>query len=147
MAHWRSFTDRETLGSWDLVDKAGKPKEFTLEIERVVAGVVKSREKPKGERRPFIYFRGATKPLVCNATNAETISSIAGSEDVERWVGLRVALYQTKVRAKAGGQVMGIRVRPMAAKGPAEELGAGQPVDEEMRAEQAAGMREPGQEG
>lgn len=142
--HWRAMTDRETLGAWDLVGKDGKPKDFTLEIERVQAGVVKSRERPKGERRPFVYFRGAKKPLVCNATNAETISSMAGSEDTDRWIGLRITLYQTKVRAKAGGQVVGIRVRPMRAQGPAEEMGEGQPVDEAMRAEQEAAMREPG---
>lgn len=147
MAHWRSMTDRETMGAWDLVDKAGKPKDWTLEIEGVKAQLVKSREKPKGERRPFIYFRGARKPLCCNATNAETISSIAGSEDTDRWVGLRVTLYQTKVRAKAGGQVMGIRIRPMKATAAPEEMGEGQPVDEQMREEQTAAMREPGEDG
>ena len=146
--HWRAMTDREMLGAWDLVDKAGKPKDFTVEIERVAASVVKSREKPKGERRPFIWFKGAKKPLVCNATNAETISAMAGSEDTDRWLGLKITLYQAKVRAKAGGQVQGIRVRPMRAQGPAEELGDGQPVDEAMRAEQEAAMgREPGDEG
>lgn len=147
MPHWRSMTDRETMGAWDLVDRQGKPKDWTLEIERVAANVVKSREKPKGERRPFIYFRGARKPLVCNATNAETISSMAGSEDTDKWIGLRVTLYQTKVRGKAGGQVMGIRIRPMKSTNAPEEMGDGQPVDEEMRAEQEAAMREPGEEG
>lgn len=147
MPHWRSMTDRETLGAWDLVGRDGKPKDFTLEIEAVKANVVKSREKPRGERRPFIWFKGAKKPLVCNATNAETISKMAGSEDTDRWVGLRITLYQTKVRAKAGGEVPGIRVRPMRATSAPEELGDGQPVDEQMRAEQEAGMRDPGQEG
>lgn len=138
------MTDRETLGSWDLVDRDGKPKDFTLEIERVQPMLVKSREKPKGERRPFVYFKGAKKPLVCNATNAETISAMAGSEDTDRWIGLRITIFQTKVRAKAGGQVMGIRVKPMKATGAPEQMGDGQPVDEAMRAEQEAAMREPG---
>ncbi len=68
MPHWRSMTDKETLGAWDLVDRAGKAKDFTLEIARVQRGLVQSREKPKGEHRPFVYFKGASKPLVCNAT-------------------------------------------------------------------------------
>lgn len=139
MAHWRSMTDRETLGAWDLVGPDGKTaKDWTLEIEAVKPQLVKSREKPKGEKRPFVYFKGARKPLVCNATNAETISSIAGSEDTDRWVGQRVTLYQTRVRGKAGGQVMGIRIRPMKATGAPEQMGEGQPVDEDMRAEQTA---------
>lgn len=148
MPHWRAMTDRETLGAWDLVDpKTGKPKDWTLEIARVEKRLVKSREKPKGEHRPHVFFKGASKPLVCNATNAETISSIAGSEDTDRWIGQRITLFQTKVRAKAGGQVMGIRVRPMKATAPPEEMGDGQPVDEAMRAEQIEVMREPGDEG
>lgn len=140
------MTDRETLGAWDLVDAQGQPKDWTLEIIGVKAGRVQSREKPKGERRPFIYFRGAKKPLVCNATNATTISSIAGSEDTDRWIGLRVTLYQTKVRAKAGQPVDGIRIRPKKAEAPAEEMGDGQPVDEKIRGEQDAAFegREPG---
>lgn len=138
MAHWRTMTDRETLGAWDLVDRAGKPKDWTLEIVRVAAGVVKSREKPKGDKRPFVHFRGASKPLVCNATNAETISRLAGSEDTDRWIGMKVTLYQTRVKAKGGEAVMGIRVRPGKASGAAEEMGDGQPVDEAMRAAQVA---------
>lgn len=142
------MTDRETLGAWDLVGPDRKtPKDWTLEIGKVVPSVVKSREKPKGERRPFIYFKGAKKPLVCNATNAETISAMAGSEDTDRWVGLRVTLYQTKVRGKAGGQVVGIRIRPMKATAAPEEMGDGQEVDAEMRADQEAESREPGEEG
>ncbi len=144
MPHWRTMTDRDTLGSWSLCDKEGKPRDVTLEIVRVEKGLVKSREKPRGEHRPFIYFRGVTKPLVTNATNAETISNIAGSEDVLRWIGVKITLFATKVQSKNGKQVMGIRVRPMRAQGPAEQLGDGPDVDEAMRAEQEAGMREPG---
>ncbi len=147
MAHWRSFTDKETLGAWDLVGKDGKPKDFVLEIGKVQRGLVQSREKPKGEHRPFVYFVGAQKPLVCNATNAESFSSMAGSEDTDRWIGMKVTLYQTQVKSKGGKPVQGIRVRPMKATSAPEQMGAGQPVDEAMRAEQDAAMREPGDEG
>lgn len=145
MAHWRKFTERDTMGAWDLVGKDGKPKDWTLEIARVEQGVVKSREKPKGERRPFVYFRGASKPMVLNATNADSFSAMAGSEDTDRWIGMKVTLYQTSVRAKAGQQVMGIRVRPMKATAAPEEMGDGRPVDEAMRAEQEAAMAEEGE--
>ncbi len=147
MPHWRSMTDKETLGAWDLVGRDGKPKDFVLEIAKVQRGLVQSREKPKGEHRPFVYFKGANKPLVCNATNAESFSAMAGSEDTDRWVGLRVTLYQTSVRSKGGKPCPGIRVRPIKATAPPEEIGDGQPVDEEMRAQQTEGSREPGDEG
>ncbi len=145
--HWRAMTDKETLGAWDLVGRDGKPKDFVLEIQRVQRGLVQSREKPKGEHRPFVYFKGAQKPLVCNATNAESFSSMAGSEDTDRWIGMKITLYQTQVKSKGGKPVQGIRVRPMKATGAPEEMGGGQPVDEAMRAEQDAAMREPGDEG
>jgi hypothetical protein len=144
--HWRAMTDKETLGAWDLTGKDGKPKDFVLEIQRVQRGVVQSREKPKGEHRPFVYFKGAQKPLVCNATNAESFSSMVGSEDTDKWIGLRVTLYQTQVKSKGGKPVAGIRVRPMKATAAPEEMGAGNDVDPEMRAEQEAGAREPGED-
>ncbi len=140
------MTDKETLGAWDLVGKDGKPKDFVLEIAKVQRGLVQSKEKPRGEHRPFVYFKGAQKPLVCNATNAESFSSMAGSEDTDRWIGLRVTLFQTMVKSKGGKQVVGIRVRPMKATAAPEEMGAGQPVDEAMREEQNEAMREIGEE-
>ncbi len=146
MAHWRQMTDRDTMGAWDLVDKAGNPKDWTLEIVKTERHLVKSREKPSGEHRPHIFFRGASKPLVGNATNCESFEAMAGSGDPAKWVGMKVTLYQTKVKSKAGKPVMGIRVRPMKATAAVEEMGDGQPVDEAMRAEQNEAMREPGEE-
>ncbi len=139
MPHWRSYTDRETMGAWDLVDREGKPRDWPLEIVKVEGGIVKSKEKPKGERRPFVYFRNARKPLVCNATNAEAISSMAGSEDTDRWIGLRITLYPTTVKSGKGKMVPGIRIRPMKANH-AEDMGDGQAVDEAMRAQQEAAI-------
>jgi hypothetical protein len=136
------MTDRETLGAWDLVDKDRRPKDWTVEIVRVEKRLVMSKEKPKGEHKPHIYFAGARKPLVAGATVCETISDMAGSEDTDKWIGLRVTLYQTRVKAKGGKTCMGIRVRPLKATGAPEQMGDGQSVDEAMRAEQEAAMRD-----
>lgn len=150
--HWRALTDRETLGAWDCVDDDGNACDITAKIVKVVGGEVKSAEKPKGERRPFVYFEGQRKPLVCGATNGKTIASIAGSNHVEKWVGLYITLYPTTTKAKGGELVDCIRIRPRAAKGPADRF-EGRPVDEAMRAKQRAAMdrpdedREPGEEG
>jgi len=136
------MTDRDTMGAWDLVDKDGAPKDWTMEIADVRGGLVKSREKPKGERKPFVYFKGARKPLVCNATNAKTISQIAGSEDTARWIGVRVTLYQTVVQSAGGNEVPGIRIRPRRSTAAAEDMGEGQPVDLMMREAQTTGAQE-----
>lgn len=147
MPHWRSMMDRDTLGAWDLVDRDGKPKDWTMEIERVQKRLIKSKEKPNGEHKPHIFFKGARKPLVAGATICETITNIAGTDDTDRWAGLRITLFATRVRGKSGKQCAGIRVRPLKATSAPEAMGDGQPVDEEMRAEQEAAHREPGEEG
>lgn len=142
MPHWRSFTDRETLGVWDLWDKEGNAVDRTSEIVRVDQGVVKSKDKPSGDRRPFVYLAGAKKPLICNATNAKTISSMAGSEDTNKWIGLRVTLYQTNVKAAGGAMVPAIRIRPQRSNRPPEKIEERDP-DEATRNVQKAGAGEP----
>lgn len=147
MTHFRALMKpAETLRAYDLVGKDGQPKDYTLEIARVVPGKVFSPDSNKTDPMPMIYFKGASKPLGCNVTNAETISSIAGSKHIEKWVGTRVTLYQTMVRAKAGGRVEGIRIRPQAPKGAGEVLPDREP-DHDMLDRQEAAAREPGEEG
>ncbi len=132
------------MGAWDLVDRAGKPKDWTLEIQAVKSDVVKSQECPTGQRKTHIRFKGAQKPLVAGATICTSIEELAGTDDVDKWIGMKVTLYGARVRGKGGKTCWGIRVRPMKARGPAEELGDGQPIDEAMRDEQEAAHREPG---
>jgi hypothetical protein len=61
------------------------------------------------ERKPVLYFERATKGLVLNRTNAMTIASLYGDES-DNWVGKRISIYATKVRA-FGQMQDAIRVR------------------------------------
>jgi hypothetical protein len=82
-------------------------------IERISANAVKSREKPRGERRNFAHFKGKQKPLGLNVTNCETIESLAGSPNTDRWVGLTIQLYvDPRVRYPSGRYGPAIRIRP-----------------------------------
>ena len=45
------------------------------------------------EDKLVIRFQGATKGLVCNATNFDRIAYISGSGDTVDWVGCEVVLY------------------------------------------------------
>ncbi len=136
----------ETLRAYDLVGPDGQPKDFTLEIAKVLPGKVFSPDSNKTDPMPMIYFKGAKKPLGCNVTNAETIASITGSKHIEKWVGARVTLYQTMVKAKAGGRVEGVRIRPQAPTRAAEALPDREP-DHDMIERQSSAAREPGEEG
>lgn len=155
--HWRKNhdTDVNHLRHYDLLDEAsshdGRDVYFTptLLIERVSVDKVKSRQKPNGERRNFIHFKGKGKPLGLNVTNCETLESISGSSDPARWVGLKVQLYvDREARYPSGKKGPAIRIRPTRASGPVDDMPQ---VSEEARArldeEQQAALREPGQEG
>lgn len=61
------------------------------------------------ERKPVLYFEKATKGLVLNRTNAMTIAALYGDES-DDWVGKRISIYATKVRA-FGSMQDAIRVK------------------------------------
>jgi hypothetical protein len=61
------------------------------------------------ERKPVLYFERATKGLVLNRTNAMTIVALYGDES-DDWVGKRISIYPTRVRA-FGAVQDAIRVR------------------------------------
>lgn len=63
----------------------------TLKVETLGHGA-------EQEQKPVLYFEKATKGLVLNRTNAMTIASLYGDES-EEWVGKRVTLFATTVRA------------------------------------------------
>ncbi len=131
MAHWRSLQDKLYIGSWDLVDRDGKtPRDWTMKIKKVESGAVKTAENPKGKREVLIRFEGATKPFICNSTNAKTIAAMYG-DDVDAWTGKAITLYQTDV-PKGREMIRGVRVRPRPPTGKAETIVEREP-DPEIR--------------
>lgn len=145
MAHWRSLIEKDYLGAWDLVDRAGKPKDYTLKIVAVESRALKTKQTPKGKRKAVIRFEGADKAFVSNSTNCESIEGMYGS-DIEGWKGKLITLYQTTCDVGPKRNVPCIRVRPTVPKGKAEQV-ASQPVDEGQRAAQDEAFgREPGED-
>ena len=62
------------------------------------------------DRRPIIYFEGKEKGCVINKTNAKAVTKIAGSAEMDEWIGTRVQLFVTTVEFQ-GDQVDAIRIR------------------------------------
>lgn len=62
------------------------------------------------DQRWVVYFIGKEKGLVCNKTNARTISTIANSPDTDEWGGVAIQLFVAQVDF-AGDTVEAIRVR------------------------------------
>jgi hypothetical protein len=115
MADYRTMFDEKWIKAWDL---AGK--EWTLIIRKVEAGVLEGRSKRK-DRKPVLYFRGASKPLALNKTNAKTIATLYGYE-TDGWVGKLVTLYAAKTSFGDEEDIDCIRIRPREPKGKPEAL-------------------------
>jgi hypothetical protein len=161
MPHWRTNheTDSKHLRSSDLFDDQASQRAQRdtyaspiVEIVKMSVDVVKSKEKPRGERRNFAHFKGKSKPLGLNVTNCETLESLSGTSDPNLWVGLVIQLYvDPSSKYPSGKKGPAIRIRPTAPKGPVDTTPlADVPAETRDRldhenAERLA--REPGQEG
>ena len=105
--HWKKLNNPDYLGAYALtpgedltltITKAGEEK-FTGNSGKVETGLL-------------IHFKEPSiKPMICNATNAKTITKVAGSPYVEDWSGVKIALYSAEVSA-FGETVDALRVRP-----------------------------------
>ena len=49
--------------------------------------------------KPLMAMEGKKKYLVINATNFDKLMELTGEEDSVNWIGKRVTLYRTKVKA------------------------------------------------
>jgi hypothetical protein len=62
------------------------------------------------EDKLVIRFQGATKGLVCNATNFDRIAYINGSDDTKDWPGTEVVLY-TELATFQGRTAPAVRIK------------------------------------
>ena len=80
-----------------------------LTIDRVEMAQVRGADHLK----PAIHFQNSVlPPLLCNLTNWDNISAIAGTDDAHAWGGTRIVLYVDPRVSGPNGIVSGIRVRP-----------------------------------
>ena len=102
---FRKFMDKNYLGSWDVPDG----EDLVLTIDHVEQNDVKNERG--SERKLTLHFaeRGY-KPMILNTTNAKRIGKVAGSNKVENWENLRIAIYTEKVTA-FGGTTDALRIR------------------------------------
>lgn len=105
---FRKFMDKNYLGSWDVPDG----EDLVLTIDHVEQNDVKNERG--SERKLTIHFaENGYKPMILNTTNAKRIGKVAGSNKVENWEHLRIAIYTERVQA-FGGMTDALRVREYA---------------------------------
>lgn len=109
---YRKLLDKDYLGAWDIPENS----DLILTIKSVGKEEVMNASRKK-EDVMVLHFTDAKKPMICNVTNAKSISKVAGSTYIEDWVGVRIALYSAEVSA-FGDTCDAIRVREVAPKLP-----------------------------
>lgn len=108
--HWKRLTNPDYLGAYAL--NPGEDLILTIKNAGKEAFVGTSGKREEGI---LVHFIENVKPMICNATNAKTITKVAGSPYVEEWKGARISLYSQEVSA-FGETVDALRVRPYAPK-------------------------------
>ena len=111
--HWKKLNNPDYLGAYAL--DPGQDLVLTIKKAGKESFTGTSGKKEEGL---LIHFVENVKPMICNATNAKTITKVAGSPYLEDWEGVRISLYSQEVSA-FGETVDALRVRPYA---PKEEL-------------------------
>ena len=83
-------------------------KEVTVTIDRVEMEVLG--EGANQQNKPVIYFQGKERGMVCNKTNANSISAAYGFESND-WRGKQIVLFAAWIEFQ-GKSDWAIRVRP-----------------------------------
>jgi hypothetical protein len=130
--HWRKLKDTNYLGSWDVVDK-----ELILTIKNIETKKV-STPDGKTEELPVMTFTEDYKPMILNATNFKNIAKAHGSNFIEDWIGKKVSIYITSVKA-FGSVVDALRIKPSAPKVEKPELTPDNPKFESIKAKLKSG--------
>jgi len=83
---------------------------------RATVGRVAHETMQDGKLKPVIFFEGFPKGCVVNATNADVLYALAGTDDDADWPGLNVELFSEMVRDPTGKTGPAIRFRPPQAR-------------------------------
>lgn len=109
--HWKKMNNPNFLGAYML--EPGEDLVLTIKYAKEEEYVGNAGKKETGL---LVHFQeNDSKPLICNATNAKTISKVVGSPYIEDWVGEKIQFFASEVNA-FGETVEALRIRPFKPK-------------------------------
>lgn len=121
--HWKNNFDYQYLGGYSI-----EGEDLTLTIKKVVTEKVKG-TSGRDEDCMVIYFEEESKGMICNKTNAKTITKVHGTPYIEEWTGKRIVLGTEKVSA-FGETTDALRVRAYKPKAEINPVNALRDLDE-----------------
>lgn len=93
--HFRKLLNPLYLGSHDLEPD----KEYKVTFERIDRDVEVIGEGGKKQKKPIAHFKGASKPMILNATNLKMAANVIGSKFIEEWIGKSVVIKVLQERS------------------------------------------------
>jgi hypothetical protein len=93
--HFKKLLNPIYLGSHDLEPN----KEYKVTIDRIQQDVEVIGDGGKKQKKAICHFKGASKPMILNATNMKMISVVLGSKFIEDWIGKSVFISIKQERA------------------------------------------------
>lgn len=145
MPDYMTMFDSDYLGAWDLIDDAGRAKDWRVTIVKAEGAKLRI-TGGKESLKPVLTLRGARKKWALNKTNARAIADIHG-RDTRSWVGKMITIYPTTTTVGKQRGVPCIRVRPTApSAGTVGESIPDREVDADMRSKQDEAFRVEGRE-
>lgn len=117
LTHWKKFHNPDYIGAY-----AFEPGQDIIATIKSAAVESVTGTAGKKEDCMVVRFKEADiKPLICNVTNAKSITKAIGSPYVEEWANQKITLYTATVNA-FGEEVEAVRVRPKQPKTTKPEL-------------------------
>lgn len=102
--HWKKLNNPDYIGAYSLEEG----KDMVVEITKVSREMVSD---PQGKSHECtVATLKDQKPLILNVTNCKTITKIYDTPYIEEWIGKKITLYVTKVKA-FGDLVEALRIR------------------------------------
>lgn len=108
--HWKKLYNPNYLGSWSLAPGV----DMILTIKTVTKEAVTGSDGKESECT-IVQFNEDVKPLILNKTNAISIQKVMSTPYIEEWIGNRIQLYTTRIKA-FGDMVEALRVRAKSPK-------------------------------
>lgn len=108
LTHWKKLTHPDYLGAYAL--EPGK--DMIVTIKSCAIEIVSGTDGKKQECMVIHFMENGVKPMICNKTNAKTITKIHKTPYIEQWAGKQIQLYASAVSA-FGTQTEALRIREM----------------------------------
>lgn len=108
LTHWKKLTHPDYLGAYAL--EPGQ--DMILTIKSCAMEIVNGTDGKKQECMVIHFMEPGVKPMICNKTNAKTITKIHKTPYIEQWPGKQIQLYASSVSA-FGTTTDALRIRDM----------------------------------